>query len=574
MKAIFFQSLGKTHRQVPPIRRSARYNPFGRRDLLEWGFKEIVDQFEKTIVNKQDYEDFLQTGTAIDIDVDDELIDSFEEARRAFRLREKAIPLALDEPGWHAIRSQMDMSSTSGYPHFKKQGEIIDLLYEDAHQLGHFMKYKRPEDVIYPPCYLAMKPAEYNKFDKIRKYREIYEYPSAIKINEMRYTSPLYKSYKLQQFEDRPVLFGEDVKEMVRTYFLNFVQPDKFGNKYAVKLDFSKFNRRVSRPLIIMAFDIIKDNIEFGGYPYSKSHAKRNYNQFLCLRHYFINTPFVLPDRRIYSKRSGVPSGSGFTLLVNSIVSRIVVNACLLKLGLPMITTLKTCGDDVSFGLPEPIDMDKLSIAASTYQMEIHPDKCSCEEIAPMQLTSEFPRFKLLGYVGFPYRITFDQTTLWKNTYLCSTYVLTKNDHLARVYSLFKLTGGNNYMRFCEYYNYCLVTYSGKIDNVEIVMKPSNVFQHTGQQLRYGKVIARNAFNEWWADYSKRVDRCCDTSRLQPDSMVKYYYAIAEKAARKYYFKNRHSIEKWQLDQVISAIFEGALQDAGFYEISQQLRNR
>jgi len=548
-----FVYLGKTSRPVPPIRRNARYDPMGKRDLRMFDRTDITDTYEMTQISKKDYEDFLETGTVLDIEEDQYLDAAFEEAAEAFALPHKVPCLALDAPGWETICQQMDMSSTSGYPHFKKQGEIIDDIYHEAHQLGHFMKYKDYKDLIMPPCYLAMKPGKFNKLTGERKYREIFEYPAAIKVNEMRFTLPLYTAYHGLPLRQRPILSGDDPRSMTEKYFLSQV----FPHKYALKTDFSTFNRNVAVRLINYAFSIIADNIDFGGYPYSHGHAKRNWKQFCNLASYFINTPFVLPNGEIYRKKSGVPSGSGFTLLVNSIVTRIVINACLMKLTGSLVTDIKTTGDDCSCGLDTEVDLKVLGEYALHYRMVLNPTKQVCTERSSPVMKG----FKLLGYIGFPYRIRFDDTVLWENVYLTKNYVLTNHDHMARIYSLWLLSDGQSY-EFDTLYDTCLVKYTGRQGGAEIVMKPTNTFRPTGTETILGKLTLDSALNEMLKRNLK-----CGLPKAEPQQglrKLKYYMKIAEEAIRKYYFKHRRELTQLEMDRHLESLLSSKLTQPEF----------
>jgi hypothetical protein len=555
-----FVKVGRTSRVLPPIHRNAKFDPIGRRTLRALGKVDIVERFEMTQPRPEDYLEFLDRGTAPDIKIDSYLEQAFSEASIAFQLPQPVCPLALDKPGWETISSQLDLSSTSGYPHFKKQGDILDTIYHEAHQLGHFMKYKDPRDMKYPPCYLSAKPAKYDKISKTRKLRFIFEYPAAVKINEMRYTQPLYEAYHALPLEKRPILSGEEPSEMVRSYYLNHIL---HGHPIALKTDVSKFDIHCPRQLIDMAFSIIAHNIDFGGYPYSAYHSRRNWKQFQSLKHYFINTPIALWNGEIYRKSSAVPSGSGFTLLVNSIITRILINACLLKLGHPLSTDMKTTGDDASTGLHFPISLPELAAAALDYGFTLHPDKQVIKESA-----TEDEAFKLLGYIGFPWNIRFDSKVIWENVYLTKNYVLTNDDHIARVYSLYRLAQHKD-AEIDALWNYTLSTYSGGyLHGHQVIVKPSNIFTPVSNSpIRYGKLICNNSHYDYFSTLNSNI--AGKPSKTRTSTTLKYYYAIAEKAARRFYFRNKDDIDRSTMDTKVKEIFAGALLDFGFQTIDQ-----
>jgi hypothetical protein len=538
-----FIPTGKVPDAVPPVRRNAAFNPYGKRDLKTFEREDIVKNSRMTVIEASDFDDFLKTGTAPNIAHDDFLEAAYVEARSAFHLECPVSPFALDKPGWEEIQSRLDMSSTAGYPTFRSQGDVLDKIYHDAHQLGHFMKYKPPSKMRFPPCYLAMKPAKHDLITGKRKYREIFEYPAAMKINEMRYSLPLYEAYHSLPLSVRPILSGEEPRRMTELYYLNQLNP----NPFVLKTDFSSFNQSCSEHLIDLAFNILAENINFGGYPYSASHARRNYVQFLNLKHYFIRTPFVLHDRRVFTTQSGVPSGSGFTLLINSIITRIVVTACLLRLTGDYPKAMKTTGDDCSCSPTQLVDLKALSVTALLYGFTLNPEKqYSSETSAKME------GFKLLGYIGFPYTVRFDSKTLWENTYLCKNFVLTKDDHLARVHSLWSMTEGKD-KDFDLYYNYCLVTYGDSTTvNVPVITRPSVTFAPSGVEQTFGKQYLSHAL---WTILTKK------SSPGEHKSMryIKYYWKIAEKYARAYYFKHRRDVTAAELETTINQIYDGTV---------------
>ena len=112
--------------------------------------------------------------------------------------------------------------------------------------------------------------------------------------------------------------------------------------------DFANFDSSIPRWLIEEAFDMIKALFDFGlyapdangrvGKPYASSSLERLFDRMV---EYFIETPFTTPSGEVLSKRHGVPSGSMFTNLIDTIISRMLLtylhgSSC----------SIKTYGDD------------------------------------------------------------------------------------------------------------------------------------------------------------------------------------------------------------------------------------
>ena len=97
--------------------------------------------------------------------------------------------------------------------------------------------------------------------------------------------------------------------------------------------DFTSFDSSVPAWLIRTAFDMIRaildfdkyapDETGYSGTPYASSSLEALFDKVVD---YFVNTPFTTPKGDILSKRHGVPSGSMFTNLVDTIVSRMVLH--------------------------------------------------------------------------------------------------------------------------------------------------------------------------------------------------------------------------------------------------------
>lgn len=81
-------------------------------------------------------------------------------------------------------------------------------------------------------------------------------------------------------------------------------------------LDFKGFDFTVCPYLIDIAFDILESNIVF---PDEATHSAFNYS-----REHMKNKTVIMPDGKIYSVTTGIPSGSYFTQLVGSIINSIL----------------------------------------------------------------------------------------------------------------------------------------------------------------------------------------------------------------------------------------------------------
>nr|APG78250.1 RdRp [Hubei partiti-like virus 47] len=95
--------------------------------------------------------------------------------------------------------------------------------------------------------------------------------------------------------------------------------------------DWDAFDSRVPAWLIRHAFNILKEYIDFDHYEEwgSPTHPETLPRLWNRIVHYFINTPYKQPDGVVSVKHQGVPSGSFFTSLIDSITQAIAVHYAL-----------------------------------------------------------------------------------------------------------------------------------------------------------------------------------------------------------------------------------------------------
>lgn len=97
--------------------------------------------------------------------------------------------------------------------------------------------------------------------------------------------------------------------------------------KSLIELDYSKFDSSVTADVIKKAFDVFE--LCFTNW------TSINRKVYAALQNNFINSRVHMMDRTIVQKHSGVPSGSAFTSIINSICNCIMLEECFERIGTP-----------------------------------------------------------------------------------------------------------------------------------------------------------------------------------------------------------------------------------------------
>lgn len=178
--------------------------------------------------------------------------------------------------------------------------------------------------------------------------------------------SPLIKAYQQIGY---PMPIGINMYKRLPS-IIQRTLADENEIRYGVGLDIKSFDTAVQPWLIRTAFDILTQNVNF---------AEPEQVQALAYSiEHFINRPVVMPDGRMWLKRVGVPSGSYFTQLVDSVVNHIIISYAQLKIYNRVFQTY-VLGDDSLFGIPVELgypDLDAFATHLSTLGFTLSTQKC------------------------------------------------------------------------------------------------------------------------------------------------------------------------------------------------------
>jgi len=178
------------------------------------------------------------------------------------------------------------------------------------------------------------------------KTRLVWGYPQSMFLVESMFAPELILRYLSSS---TPMAFGLTKVQIGAS----LTQIENSGVRYS--LDFSGFDSSVPSGIIHFAFRVLRSHFA----EWDEFHEKA-WNRLIG---YFINTPIMMPDQSIWRKHGGIPSGSYFTQLIDSIVNYVAVQYAFLRsLGQPVeVEKVKVLGDDSVIGHGTYIPIERLA---------------------------------------------------------------------------------------------------------------------------------------------------------------------------------------------------------------------
>lgn len=365
-------------------------------------------------------------------------------AFKAFKLPYKREPL-----DWHEVGQFLRRDTSAGSTFMgQKKGDVMKEIYHEARWLGHRMKQDGkqsfdPTKMRFPPCLAGQRGGMSERDDP--KTRLVWIYPAEMLVVEGFYAPLMYRDF--MNDPNSPMLNGKSAQRLYTEWCCNLREGETLYG-----LDFSSFDTKVPAWLIRVAFSVLKQNVNFETFqnkPVGKRDAQKWRNVWDAMVWYFINTPILMPDGRMFRKFRGVPSGSWWTQMIDSVVNYILV-LYLADCQEVEIRNLKVLGDDSACRGNNQFDLEVAQTDCEPVGMVLKPEKC--------EKTEDPADFKLLGTKyreGHAHR---DTEEWFKLAIYPESTVHTLDISFTRLIGLW-LGGAMWDRKFCEYMEYFQTCY-------------------------------------------------------------------------------------------------------------------
>lgn len=240
----------------------------------------------------------------------------------------------------------------SGAPEFGKKQDTLgqDLVRMDKWLKGEIAPY---------PC-IAQHRVQHGK-DGQSKNRLVWAYPQAMTLAEAMFARPLIDAFVPRR----------SVMAMGKHRHKLAAMMTPMLNSHAVYgLDVSAFDSSAVIKLIHMAFNVLAHNFDW---------ACSSRDDWEKIEHYFIHTPILMPDGWVYTKHRGVPSGSYFTQLVDSVINFFIIQyAWVILTGKTIyLDRILVLGDDSLFSSNLAVSLQMIAKALQAIGFKMNETK-SC----------------------------------------------------------------------------------------------------------------------------------------------------------------------------------------------------
>nr|QZZ63397.1 hypothetical protein [Leuven Partiti-like virus 3] len=322
-----------------------------------------------------------------------------QSVRDDFLSQEKLIPLTLGGAWEHP---EFPKDKSPGLPWtergFKTKGAVLDDTSARNEILGRWDAIGRGRDTGLPDTAAFFRAQVVTK-DK-NKIRGVWGVPLDVISEEARFFLPYIKFLKQS---NAPIAYRLEMATGGMAYIDDMIRHHR--GKPMMMTDIKEFDKAVPPWLIRDAFNIIFDSMDFEHvigsdgniWNVNSDRTRRRINRLIK---YFINTPVRLPSGERYRKSGGVPSGSMFTNIIDTIVNVILTRFSVYETTGHLPLGEMYLGDDSFVICDGVLNLSAVAeVAQENFGMTVHPDKSYVTD-NPMNV-------QFLGYYnrrGLPYK--------------------------------------------------------------------------------------------------------------------------------------------------------------------------
>nr|UDL14380.1 MAG: putative RNA-dependent RNA polymerase [Partitiviridae sp.] len=323
-----------------------------------------------------------------------------ESVREDFTSKEPLIPLTLGGVFEHP---DFPRDKSPGLPWtqrgFKTKGDVLDCSESRGKILRLWDAIGNSRSNVGLPDSCTFFRAQIATTGK-EKIRAVWGTPMDVVCEEFRFFKP-YITWLEQT--NAPIAYRVEMATGGMSYINDMCR--RHPNQPMVMTDYSQFDASIPAWLIRDAFQIVFDSFDLtkvigsDGKTWNVKPHRTN-ARIRKLIQYFINTPIRMPDGRRFRKSGGVPSGSVFTNIIDTIVNAIVMRYVSYHTTGNLPLAEMYLGDDSFLILRGIVNLKDMSeLALESFGMIIHPEKS--------YVTTNPGNVQFLGYYnrgGLPFK--------------------------------------------------------------------------------------------------------------------------------------------------------------------------
>ncbi|QZB49018.1 RNA-dependent RNA polymerase [Colletotrichum liriopes partitivirus 1] len=277
---------------------------------------------------------------------------------------ERIIPLTT---GASAKHPNFPTTTSPGFPWvtqgFATKGEVIGSAAAMGHihriwdSIGRGIPWSLPDSLTYQR--VIASPAERTKV------RPVWGYPVEVIVEEGRFFYPLIDALnKLCNDDDAFYGLGMETMRSGHSHLSRSFDPT--STRLSLSADLSNFDARVTDWIIRDVFALLSDWFDFTKVRDSEGKIWNVKPEQTCRRwkamvSYFINTKVRTPTGKRFQKSAGVPSGSMFTNVMDTIVNAVQMRTCIRRVTGHLPAKDYYFGDDSQMFLDTDINLDALA---------------------------------------------------------------------------------------------------------------------------------------------------------------------------------------------------------------------